>query len=224
MTSNEDYAKTPGLVFTGVEVSAASGTAVPTLELRIKVKCTGGVVRSILLTTIVDIAVARRDYSAAEQGKLVEVFGEPNQWGTTLRGLEWARPTTVVPGFERETTVSLRLPCSYDFDLATTKYMAAVSGEIALDLKFNGTIFHSGPHGSLQASQLPWDHELTATFPAQLWHGLLDRYYGPQRWVRLSESSIEELAAYKARRAHLSWDAAVCELLAAAKEETAPHG
>ena len=61
----------------------------------------GGPVRSILLDTQIQIAARRRPYGEAEQAQLVELFGTPERWGTTLRTLLWTRTTLVVPPFTR---------------------------------------------------------------------------------------------------------------------------
>ncbi len=73
--------------------------------------------------------------------------------------------------------------------------------------------FYPGEDGKLRTGQIPWHHEATGVLPVQAWRDLMDRYYGGARWLRLDDACFGRLAAYRARRAHSSFDDTVDELL-----------
>ena len=82
------------------DAAAERYSAAPTLNFALSIeRAGGGPVRSILLDTQIQIAARRRPYGEAEQTQLVELFGTPERWGTTLRTLLWTRTTLVVPPF-----------------------------------------------------------------------------------------------------------------------------
>lgn len=216
----------PELKFSVAEVVPDSVAAAPTLQLRLRIeRAGGGQVRSMLLTTAVNIAPARRGYDETTQRRLAPLFGAPQRWDTTLRGLNWQRPTVVVPAFGDDTIVSLGLPCSTDFELATSKYLHAVrEGDIVLELQFSGTVFYQAENGQLRTAQLDWNLETETTFPVSSWHDLIERYYGDSRWIRIGTSTFDQLEAYRARHVLSSWDQAVAGLLRdnEAEREEAP--
>jgi hypothetical protein len=197
---------------------------VPTLGVRLTVSRTdGGPVQCILLTVVASIAAARRAYDAGTQDRLVALLGERKYWDTTSRALVWNRPTVVVPAFTDRTVITVPLPCSTDFDLATTKYLHAVrEGDVTLELLLRGTVFYVVENGRLCTGQLPWQHEATARFPVRVWRDLVERYYGKTRVVRLRQDSFDRLAEYKSRQAFLSWDDAVDALMLRAGEGDQP--
>ena len=50
------------------------------------------------------------------------------------------------------------MSCSYDFNLAATKYFAALEGgDLPLCFLFSGTIFHEAGDGALQVAQISWE-------------------------------------------------------------------
>jgi hypothetical protein len=199
-----------------VERSAVVEAATPTIGLDLAVRRTGGgAVRALLLTVQVRIAAARRPYDDATRDRLVPLFGAPELWGRSLRSLLWTQATLSVPAFDEATTATVLLPCTYDLDVAATKYLDGVrDGVVPLELLFSGTVFHAGDDGRLQAAQLSWDTEAQHALPAGTWHAAMARFYGDGRWLRVGPDAFSALAAYRARRALPSWDAAVEELLA----------
>lgn len=206
----------PGLTFAQAGVAPAYGTAEPAFDLRLTVEQTGaGAVQSLLLTAAVSIAPARRGYDARTRARLGGVFGRPEQWDSSLRNLQWVRATVVVPAFRDATTVTVQLPCSYDFRLATATYLDAVrDGDVTLETQLSGTVFYRPPGGGqLLTAQLPWENGVTGKLPATAWHELMGRYHGDERWISLSQESVDRLAAYRTRQAATSWDEAVNGLL-----------
>src|SRR5262249_35419301 len=85
-------------------------------------------VHAVALRCQIRIEPARPRCHAREQGRLLDLFGAPERWGQTLRTMLWTHVSAVVPPFAGIGAVDLPVPCSYDFNLAATKYFAALEG------------------------------------------------------------------------------------------------
>jgi hypothetical protein len=210
----------PALRFGLAPVTAAEYVAVPTLRFPVAIETDADqVVRSILLDVQIQIAARRRGYGTAESDRLLELFGTPDRWSTTLRTLLWTRTTVVVPPFTGATSVDVHVPCSYDLEVTAARYFAALEqGEVPLELLFSGTVFFAGADGRLQAARIPMDHEVEYGLPVSVWREAIDRHFHGAAWLRLGRPALDRLCAYKARHAFESWDAAVAALLVAAGE------
>src|SRR6516162_6665374 len=116
-------------------------------------------IHAIVLRCQVRIEPARRRYTAAEQERLLDLFGTPERWGQTLRPMPWAHVTAAVPPFAGTAAFDLPVPCSFDFAVAATKYFAALDGgDIPLCFLFSGTIFYDAG-GGWQVEQISWANE-----------------------------------------------------------------
>ena len=191
--------------------------AVPTLTFALAIEEAGGVpIRSVLLDVQIQIAARARRYGDGEQDRLLELFGTPERWATTLRTLPWTRATVVVPPFEGRTCVDLQIPCTYDFEVTAARYLAALEeGEVPLELMFSGSVFYAAPGGLLQTARIAWDSDVSYRMPVAAWRAALDRHFPGAAWLRIQRSSFDRLSAYKARHAFTSWDAAIDSLLEA---------
>lgn len=208
----------PDLEFAVTGARAMSEAAVPTLVFRLALRRSGGGrIRSVSLATDVRIAVARRGYEQADPLVLARLFGQPEQWATSMRPLTWARVTTVVPAFDEHAETDLPVPCSRDMDLAVTSYFHGVrDGEVPLEFLFSGTVFHDGPDGRLRTAQISWSKDASWRLPADLWHETTGRYDGGTSWLPLSPGAYGGLAAHRDRHAFTGWDETVADLLARA--------
>src|SRR4029077_6559172 len=124
--------------------------AVPLLAFRLRVTNADPLeaIHSIALHCQIQIEVARRGYSAANQKRLRDLFGEPERWGQTLRPLLWTHATAVIPQFTGSASATLPVACTFDFNVAATKYFDGLdSGEVPLCLMFSGTVFYAGQDG-----------------------------------------------------------------------------
>ncbi len=183
--------------------------AVPTLRFALGITSETPV-RSVLLDVQVQIAARRRGYDAAAHDRLFELFGPVADWGTTLRTLLWTRTTLVVPSFTNATIVDLHVPCSYDLEVAASRYLDALSdGEVPLEFLFSGSVFYSGDDGALQTTRLSWQSEAAYALPVAVWKETMERHFRGTAWVRLSKESFDRLSAYKSRNALASWDDAL---------------
>jgi Family of unknown function (DUF6084) len=203
----------PELGFTVVDAARMEYAAVPTLRFTVRLDADVPI-RSVLLDTQIQIAARRRRYDEAAHDRLFELFGPPRDWGTTLRTLLWARVTTVVPAFEDVTSVELAMPCSYDLEVAASRYLDALAdGEVPLEFLFSGSVFYSGADGALQTTRLSWEKEASYRLPVRVWKETMERYFNGTAWLRLRKDSFDRLSAYKSRNALATWDDALDALL-----------
>jgi hypothetical protein len=203
----------------GAGIDLASAT--PSIALELEVTGPPGIdVRSVMLRAQVRIAVRRRGYDAATRERLYELFGDPSQWGRSLRDLLWTQSTVMVPPFERRATVTIALPCSYDFEVGTAKYLYGLpDGVVPLDLLLSGTVFWSGDDGELRTALLCDESELRYDLDAALVRRAMDRFFPGSAWIRISRDTFDRLWALRSRRALPTWDHAIDQLLDRDPEE-----
>ena len=209
----------PELAFTVLDAARLEYAAVPTLAFRLRIEAPEGrQIRSVLLDTQLQIAARRRHYNDRAHERLGELFGPVKDWGTNLRSLLWTRTTLAVPPFTGSTVIDLPVPCTYDLEVAASRYLDALAdGEVPLEFLFSGTVFYAGASGQLQAARISWEADAEYQLPVRVWRETMDCYFPGAAWLRLSKESFDRLAGYKARHALPSWEATVDALLA---EET----
>jgi uncharacterized protein DUF6084 len=213
VTSPVDTA--PELAFAILDAAPVEYAAAPTLSFALRVDCPGGQpIRSVLLDAQLQIAARRRHYDEGSHERLSELFGPVKDWGSTLHTLLWTRTTLTIPPFTGSTRVDLPVPCSYDMDVAASKYLDALpGGEVPLEFLFSGTVFYAGPGGQLQAARISWEGDAEYRMPVRVWRATMDRYFPGSAWLRLPKDSFDRLCAYKARHALASWEDTVDALL-----------
>lgn len=213
---------TPDLNFEIAGAEVPPFAAIPTLifKLHIVNVVEAQLIHSVVLHCQIQINVTRRRYSPEAQAKLLELFGEPQRWGQTLRPLLWTHAGRSVPQFSESTTVDLAVPCTYDFEVIATKYFNALEeGFIPLTFLFSGTIFYEGEQGNLQVGQISWSKEATFSLPVALWQEMIQRYYPNSAWIRLHKDGFDRLYRYKAIHGLPTWEDVVDHLLQANSEE-----
>jgi hypothetical protein len=220
MTSTGQHAppvagSVPELAFAVLGAAPVDHAAAPTLRFDLRIEAPGGeAIRSILLDTQIQIAARRRSYEPASHERLSDLFGAQEQWGTTLRTLLWTRTTLVVPPFTARTEVALAVPCSYDLDVAASRYLDALGeGDVPLEFLFSGTVFYAGPDGALQAGRISWEQEAEFRLPVAAWRETMDRFFPGTAWLRIGKDGYDRLRAYTARNALASVDEALDRLL-----------
>jgi len=211
------------LVFDCLDVRPERYAASPTLTFRLRIAETGGAaVHALALRCQIRIEPQRRRYSEEEAGRLLDLFGERPRWGDTLKPLQFAMVSAMVAGFQGSTEVDLPVPCTYDFEVASAKYLHALDGdEVPLLLLFSGTVFAKGETG-LSVQQVPWHKEASYRLPARVWRELMDLYFPNEAWIRMRRETLDALQAFKARQALPTWDDALDALLKQAGEEGGP--
>jgi hypothetical protein len=205
----------PALAFTVLDAARLEYAAVPTLAFSLRIDVPAGqAIRSVLLDTQVQIAARRRPYEGSAHERLTELFGPVKDWGANLRTLLWTRTTLAVPPFTGSTVVELPVPCTYDMEVAASKYFDALAGgDVPLEFLFSGTVFYAGTGGQLQAARISWEGDAEYSMPARVWRETMDHYFPGAAWLRLSKDSFDRLAAYKARHALPTWEDTIAALL-----------
>ena len=178
-------------------------------------------VHTIILDCQVQIEAPQRRYADSEKAALTELYGTPDRWSTTLRTLHWTHAHVTVPAFAGATRVDLHVPCTYDFNIAVTKYFDALSdGEVPIRLLFRGTIFYESPSGALQVGQLPWTLEATHRLPVSIWRAMMNHYYPDGAFLQLRRDVFDRLHRFKTDRGLPTWEDAISQLLRSQTEGT----
>jgi hypothetical protein len=212
------------LVFDCVGASADKFAVVPAMSLSLRISETSGQrVDAIALRCQIRIEPARRRYSDAEAERLTDLFGETQRWADTLRPVQFANVSIMVPGFTGSTELDLPIPLTYDMEIGATRYFAGLDdGEVPLLLLFSGTIFGTAD-GRLSVQLVPWSKEASYRLPVAVWREAIDAHFPNAAWIRLSTHTMEELQRYKALRALPTWESAVLALLEQAAQVPVPE-
>ncbi len=196
----------PELNFRVTGVEAARFAASPALNFRLCVE-SDAPVHAVALRCQIRIEPTRRHYQPAEQQRLRDLFGEPERWGQTLRSMLWTHTNVVLSEFESGTEADLPAACTFDFNVATTKYFNALeAGEVPLLFLFSGTIFYPGADGALQVTQIAWNKEAAYALPVRAWKEMMDAYYPNTAWLCLRRDVFERLHQYKIDRGIPTWE------------------
>ena len=195
----------------------------PTITLELGVTASEGLlVHAVALQCQIRVEPQRRRYTPDEAVHLVELFGEPSRWGETMRPFLWTHVNTTVAGFTGSTVVELAVPCTYDMEVAGTKYLHALApnGEIPLLLLFSGTMFaRDGTAAGVSVTPVAWHEDASFRLPTRLWRDMMDRYFPNGGWVNVSRPVLASLARFKTRRALATWDQTLEALLKEAGED-----
>ena len=201
-------------------VRADPYAAGPTLVFRLRITASGQArVHALALRCQIRIEPVRRGYGDAEAARLTDLFGERSRWGSSLNPVQFAQVAVMVPGFTGEVETDLVVPCTYDMDIASTRYFHALEeGEVPLLMLFSGTAFTGA--GGFRVEPVPWDKEAAFRMPVKTWREMIDQHFPGSGWIRLPRDTMDALLAHRSRRALPSWEAAVEALLHAAGERT----
>jgi hypothetical protein len=211
----------PDLSLTIEGAEAVSYAAAPLLAFKLRVANTPAEQRlhTIALRAQIQIDVTRRHYSPKEQERLVDLFGSPDRWSKTLRNMLWTHTSVVVPEFQKETLVDLPVPCTFDFNVAATKYFHGLKdGDLPLIFLFSGTVFYQDEGEPLQVAPISWDHEAKFRLPVSVWHNLIESYYPNSAWLSLRRDVFDRLHQYKVRCGIPTWEQTLERVLAAVEE------
>jgi hypothetical protein len=204
------------------EVLPYAASPVLVFKLRITNRLAEEMIHNVMLRCQVQLEVTRRHYSEQDQARLRDLFGEPERWGDTLRNMLWTHVNAVVPPFTGSTLVDLQVPCTFDFNVAATKYFAGLDdGEVPLALLFSGTIFYAA-HGGLQVAQISWDKEAHYRLPVLVWKAMMDAYYPNTAWLCLRRDVFERLVRYKMQRGLPTFEQALENLLPEDEDDAPP--
>ena len=207
----------PDLSFQIEGASVVPYAATPMLGLKLVIRnaAPDEMIHTIALRGQIQIEANRRRYTPQEQERLLDLFGEPERWSQTLRGLLWTHANLMVPGFTGSSTVvELQIPCTFDFNVAATKYFEGLSeGDIPLLIMFSGTVFYAHPDSPLQVGPISWNQEARFRLPMKTWREMMDAYYPNSVWLTLRRDVFERLYRYKMQRGIPTWEQALEEML-----------
>ncbi len=209
----------PDLRFQIEGAEVASNAASPLINFQVRATDAEMLpIHSIALRVQVQIEPVRRRYTPGEQEHLKELFGEPERWSKSVHPLLWVNTNVNVPGFDGTTVFSVPVPCTFDFNIAVTKYIYGLDdGEIPVTLLFSGTVFHAGRMG-LQIAQIPWDRDAHYRLPVQLWKEMMDQHYPNSAWLCLRRDVFERLYSFKSQHGIPTWDQTLERILAQTEE------
>lgn len=214
------------LIFGCTGASADRFAATPTLSFQLTITERSGVrIHAIALRCQIRIEPHRRRYTATEAERLHDLFGDTSRWADTVKPIQLATVTAMVPAFTAVTEVELTVPVTYDLEVASARYLQGLDdGTIPLLMLFSGTVFVATEQG-FSVELVPWSAEASYRMPVSVWRELVDAHFPGSAWLRCSRDTLDALSQYKARNALPTWDATLTELLAAAggsEPEVAP--
>jgi hypothetical protein len=202
------------LSFDCVDARPERYAAAPTLLFRLRISETGGTpIHTIALRCQLRIEPGRRRYSAVEAERLHDLFGDVSRWADTLKPVQFAMVSTMVPGFTGSIEVDLSVPCTYDLNVSAARYLAGLEeGGAPLLMLFSGTVFARTDNG-FRVEPVPWSAECSYRLPTEVWQEMMDQYFPNAGWLRLNRDTLDALARYKSAQALPTWEAAIESLL-----------
>jgi Family of unknown function (DUF6084) len=205
------------LTFGCTEAHAPRYAATPTLSFTLTItESTGVLIHAIALRCQIRIEPHRRRYSADEARRLNDLFGDTSRWAETVKPIQLATVSTMVKGFTSVTETELLVPCTYDLEVASARYLQGLDdGTIPLLLLFSGTVFIAkGESYSVQL--IPWSAEATYRMPVRVWQDVVSEHFPGSAWLRCTRETLDALSVFKSEHALPTWDATLSALLAAA--------
>ncbi|HTL55764.1 MAG TPA: DUF6084 family protein [Candidatus Limnocylindrales bacterium] len=213
----------PDLNFQVTDVESASHGLTPVLDFKLRVTASPAteLIQGLLLNAQIQIQAPQRAYSDQEKEKLFELFGPPQNWGQTLRNRLWTHANVTVGAFTGAKDLSLPVPCSFDLNIAATKYFYGLgSGDVSLLFLFSGSLFYATAEGRLQVERISWSKECVYRMPVALWRQMMDQLYPNCGWLYLERDVLDRLYAYRRRHALATWDQTIATLLNVASSST----
>ena len=214
----------PDLTFKIETAEAQRFAAAPTLffKLRISNAAANEIIHSVALRCQIQIEVARRQYTAEDQKQLRDLFDSPERWGRTLKTMLWTNASVVASEFQESTIVELPVACTFDFNVAATKYFQGLEdGDVPLEFLFSGTVFYASAGGELQVAPISWEKEARFRLPVKVWQEMMDIYYPNTAWLCLRRDVFKRLYEYKVAHAIPTWEQALERMFSALEEPVA---
>jgi hypothetical protein len=215
----------PDLDFNLESAAAVPYAAAPTIAFKLRVTNlpSAQVIHTVVLRAQIQIESTRRHYTSQEQARLVDLFGDPDRWSLTLKTMLWTHAIVVLPGFTSESVVDMPVPCTFDFNVAATKYFHALEdGDLPLLFLFSGTVFYENESGTMQVAPISWDKEAKFRLPVRVWHDLIESYYPNSAWLSLRKDVFDRLYQYKVRCGIPTWEQTLERVLDSVEETARP--
>jgi len=194
----------------GAEVVPHTISPLLAFKLRLTTVNLAEKIHTVALRCQIQIEVGRRKYSREDQARLRDLFDDPARWSQTLKSLLWTHASIVVPSFTGSTVADVPVPCTFDFNVAATKYFDGLAkGEVPVCLQFSGTVFYANEDGDLQVAPISWDKEARFKLPVKTWRDMMQSYYPNSAWLCLHRDAFDRLYQYKVKRGIPTWEEAL---------------
>jgi len=201
------------------EVVAHAASPLLAFKLRLTNSNPEEMIHTVALRCQIQLEVTRRKYTPEDQERLRDLFDEPGRWGQTLKHLLWTHASVVVPSFKGTTVTDVPVPCTFDFNVAATKYFHGLTdGEVPICLQLSGTVFYSSGDAGLQVAPISWDKEARYKLPVKVWREMMEAYYPNSAWLHLHKDAFDRLYRYKVRRGIPTWEELI-EILVPVEEK-----
>jgi hypothetical protein len=201
--------------------------AVPTVSARMQILNADPTetIHTISLNCRVQLEPLGRTYTATEEARLLDLFGERERWARTMKSMLWTNCAAKVPRFTGKTEIDLSLPCTLDFDVAATKYFYGLEeGHIWVTVLFSGSVFYVDLRGALQVAPIPWECQSRFQLPLGVWKAAIDAHYPDAMWMRLNKETFDRLYRYKVARGIPAWDQLLNQLIERAESSGVAEG
>lgn len=207
------------LSFTCLDVRPERFGAGPRLLFRVGIaESAGRPIHSIALRCQVLVDPQRRDYAQREEELLESFFGGTSHWGDAIRPMRFGTVFAMVPAFVGSTEIELPMPCTYDMEVSSGRYLRALEGgAVPLTLQFSGTVSGRNDTG-FWVEQMSWDRQATYAMPVEVWTELMELHFPGSSWLRFQSDTVDALVRYRARHSIDTWDLTIDRLLKAAGE------
>lgn len=206
----------PELNFKITGIEAATRGLIPLIQFKLQVIISGPAVfvQGLLLNAQIQIQSPQRVYSPSEKEQLVDLFGEPERWGQTLRNRLWTHANCTLGAFTGAAETVITVPCTFDLNIAGTKYFYALEdGDVPLLFLFSGSIFYLSPEGKLQVERISWNKECAYRMPVKCWKDLMEEHYPNCAWLYLKRDVFDRLYKYRIQNGMATWEQTVESLL-----------
>jgi hypothetical protein len=230
MRGEESMGRIPKLEFKVLDMRPDRFALSPQLVVRVQVAETSGVrIHSMLLRCQIRMDPASRGYSQEETLALKDLFGPGEQWSHSVHPFMWTQVATVAGGFEGRCLLEIPVACTYDMEIASSKYLHALrEGEIPLLFLFSGTVFSrevspnpgDGSPSTVGHEVFPvsWSSEARYRLPVAVWDEVMDLYFPGKGWICVSKAVLDEVARFKTENAFATFEEAIEALLSVARD------
>ena len=144
------------LIFGCTGASADRFAATPTLSFQLTITERSGVrVHAIALRCQIRIEPHRRRYTATEAERLHDLFGDTSRWADTVKPIQLATVTAMVPAFTAVTEVELTVPVTYDLEVASARYLQGLDDGTSSTEKPCSVATNTVPLNSISSGIVP---------------------------------------------------------------------
>lgn len=222
MSARERPRTTRDVSFRVERVSAMAASAAPMLSFQLAIEAgSEEAIRSILLSIQIRIDVRRWASEVGARERLAGVVDGLRDGEASTGSLLWTQELVAVPPFAGKTEIEIPVACTYDFEVATTRYFDAVGdGEIPLQFLFSGTALYELPDGALEAVIVPLDRDATFRLPAALWREAMEDHFPNSAWILIPRETFNALHRFKSEKGLHDLDTSIKSLLEGSSEET----